>query len=277
MEPTHVEASTVHALPQARAVSLARRMLAGAGRASLLAYDLAPGAEAAALAHGLSRTGELLVAGIGDDEIPATTWERTPLRVRFDIIKEAPEWSVRITAAAVHLLGVLEWCEGDVRDRYLADGVPSRLAELATAPGGRLGVIRTDRVLLHDCAGVTPLAFEELADDVAAYPDADLEWEARELVARLTPADLDSLLAAAAAGWSAATVLAGSSAGGCSHMGRQVFCVDVDRTGLTLMEVEPGFAAVVVFGFAEPADSNEELADRLHQLLASAVATQRTS
>ena len=53
-------------------------------------------------------------------------------------------------------------------------------------------------------------------------------------------------------------------------MGREVYCVDVDRTGITLMEVEPGLAAVVVFTFDQPADSIEELADGIHQLLESA-------
>mgnify|MGYP001191766645 FL=1 len=275
MDP--IQTSTVQALPQARAVSLAQRLLSGAGRASLLAYDLAPAAEASALAHGLSRTGELLVACIADDEIPATTWERTPLRVRLDIVKEAPEWSARITACALHLLGTLEWLTDDVRDQRLADGVTPWLAELATAPGGRLGVVRTDRVLLHDCAGVTPLALEELADEPEAFPGADAEWEARELVGRLSPAELDELLDAAAAGWPAATVLAGSSTGGCPHMERQVYFVDVDRTGVTLMAVDSRRTVVVVLGFDQPADSIEELADGLHQLLESAMTAQRAS
>ncbi len=277
MEPTQFGASTVHALPQARAASLARRLLSGAGRASLLAYDLAPSVEASALAHGLSRSGELLVACIADDEIPATTWERTPLRVRLDIVKEAPEWSARITAGALHLLGTLEWLTGDVRDQRLADGLSPWLAELASAPGGRLGVVRTDRVLLHDCAGVTPLAYEELDDEPPAFPTAEEEWEAREVVGRLAADELDSLLSAAASGWEAAVVLTGSSTGGCPHLGRQVFCVDVDRTGLTLMEARPGSAAVVVLGFDQPANSIEELADGLHQLLESAATAQRAS
>lgn len=269
MEPTQPGASVVRALPQARAVSLAQRLLSGAGRASLLAYDLAPAIEAAALAHGLSRTGDLLVACIADDEIPATTWERTPLRVRMDIVKEAPEWSVRITSCALHLLGTLEWLTGEARDRYLADGVSPWLTELASSPGGRLGVVRTDRVLVHDCAGVTPLVLQELAD-APVFPDTEAEWEARELVGRLSSAELDELLDAAASGWAGATMLAGSSTGSCPHMQRQVFCVDVDRTGLTLMDVEPGRAAVVVLGFDQPADSIKELADGLHQLLDSA-------
>lgn len=277
MEPIQVGASTVHALPHARAASLARRLLSGAGRASLLAYDLAPSSEAAALAHGLSRTGELLVACVADDEIPATTWERSPLRVRFDIVKEAPEWSVRITACALHLLGTLEWLTGEARDRHLADGVAPGLAELALAPGGRLGVVRTDRVLVHDCAGVTPLAFEELADEPAAFPGAELEWEAREVLGRLSVADVDRLLDAAATGWAPATVLAGSSTGGCPQLGRQVYCVDIDRTGVTLMETQPGSAAVVVLAFAQPVDSIEELADELHQLLESVATAQRAS
>lgn len=273
MEPTQF--STVRALPQARAVSLARRLLAGAGRVSLVAYDLAS-VEACALIHGLSREGELLVAGIADEDVPATTWDRTPLRVRLDIVKEAPEWTVRITACALHLLGTLEWLSDEARDEYLIDGVSPAMAEIASAPGGRLGVVRTDRVLLHDCSGVTPLLFEELSDESAAFPGAASEWAARDLVAQLSPTELDDLMQAAAAGWDGTAVLAGSSTGSCAHVGRQVFCVDIDRTGLTLMEVAPGFTAVVVFGFEQPVDSTEELAEGLHQLLESAAA-QRAS
>jgi len=265
----------------ARPVSLARRLLGGAGRAALLAYDLAPVVEAAALVHGLSRSGELLVACLADDEIPATTWEHTPLRVRLEVIKEAPEWSVRITSCAVHLLGVLEWLPDETRAHYLAEaGLHPRMVELASAPNGRLGIVRTERVLLHDCSGVTPFAFAELVDPGTAraggFPTADQEWAARDLVGRLTATELDELFDAASGGWESALTLS-EGAGGCPHTQRQVFFVDIDRTGLTLMEAEAGFTTVTVLTFDQPADSIEELADGLRQLLESAATAQRAS
>ena len=108
MEPvrTTVQDARVDTM-RARSVSLARRLLTGAGRASLVAYDLAPLVEAGALSHGLSADGDLVVACLADDAVPATTWTDGPLRVRLDILKGAPEWAVRITACAVHLLGTL--------------------------------------------------------------------------------------------------------------------------------------------------------------------------
>lgn len=280
MEPTDVAIPTRRedAL-RARSESLAHRMLSGAGRASLVAYNLSPGVEASALCHGLSKDGELMVACVADDQVPVTAWGSVPLRVRLDIIKEAPEWSVRITSCAVHLLGVLEWLPEDVKDGYLADaGLHPRMVELASVPGGRLGIVRTERVLLHDSSGVTPLAFDELVELGGAgvarrqnrFPDLDQEWAARELLGRLSPADTADLLAAADSGWDAAIPLSDGDTGGCGHLDGQVFCVDIDRTGLTLMGVESGLTAVTMFAFDQPADSIEELTHRVRQLLDSA-------
>ena len=68
MQSNHtVQADTL----RERSLSLARRLLAGAGRASLVAYDLAPLVEAGALSHGLSADGDLVVACLADDAVPA--------------------------------------------------------------------------------------------------------------------------------------------------------------------------------------------------------------
>ena len=53
----------------------------------------------------------------------------------------------------------------------------------------------------------------------------------------------------------------------CSHTEGQVFCVDIDRTGLTLMSVDPGRASVHFVAFGDPADAIHELTDRLGQLV----------
>ncbi|WP_428536391.1 hypothetical protein [Propionicimonas sp.] len=257
---------------RARSVSLVHRLLSGAGRASVVAYDLAPVVEAEAITHALSDVGELMVACVADEDVPLSTGGQLPVRVRMDVVKEAPEWSVRITACAAHLLGVLEWLDGDVRDSYLTGaGLPARMVELASARGGRLGIVRTERVLLHDATGVTPVPFDEIADlavsATPSFPDADDEWAARELFARLSPSDVSDLLDAAAAGWDAAFPLSVREQGGCPHLDGQVFCVDVDSNGLTVMDVDSGLTTVVLFTFDTPAKSVEELADRLGQLL----------
>ena len=267
MEPISPSVRIGHAdTMRARSVSLARRLLSGAGRASLVAYDLAPLQEAGALCHGLSAGGHLVVACLADDEAPATTWDEGPLRVRLDVIKEAPEWAVRITACAVHLLGVLEWLPAELLPSYL-DGaeLDPRLVELATSVGGRLGVVRTDRVLVHDSAGVLPLSFDEAVG--RSFPDAGEEWLARDLIGRLTPGQLAALVEVAASEWGAGATLSTREETACSHTEGQVFCVDVDRTGLSLMAVEPTRVDVHFLPFDRPADTIDELTDQLGQLV----------
>jgi hypothetical protein len=257
---------------RARSLSLARRLLAGAGRASLVAYDLAPLVEAGALSHGLSAHGDLVVACLTDREVPATTWNSTSLRVRLDVVKEAPEWEVRITACAVHLLGELEWLAGDLVEDYLTEAsLDPQLVELATAPGGRLGVVRTDRVLVHDIAGVLPFAYDEVVERRGSYPDPDQEWTARELLGRLPVAQLTGLAYAAASGWTAGVTLSVREEAACPHVEGHVFCVDVDRTGLTLMSVDLGRVSVHFVAFDHEVENDNELADRIGQLVEDSV------
>ncbi len=278
MEPVHTTVQDARAdTMRARSLSLARRLLSGAGRASLVAYDLAPLIEAGALCHGLTTTGELVVAGLADDAVPASTWTDGPLRVRLDIVKEAPESAVRITACAVHLLGELEWLPGEDVGDYVEDaGLDPRLVEIATTMGGRLGVVRTDRVLVHDSAGVFPLMFGEVAGQHPAggtswggrsFPDAEQEWTARDLVGQLSAERLARLTRAAANGHG--VTLSSRAEVTCSHTEGQIFCVDVDRTGLTLMSVELGRASVHFVPFGRPADAIDELAERIGRLVVS--------
>ncbi|MFT4215742.1 MAG: hypothetical protein QM619_00940 [Micropruina sp.] len=276
MEPVHTTVQEGRAdTMRARSLSLARRLLTGSGRASLVAYDLAPLVEAGALRHGMTASGDLVVAGLADDAVPATTWDEGPLRVRLDIVKEAPEWAVRITACAAHLLGTLEWLPAERVGDFVAEaGLDPQLVELATAAGGRLGVIRTVRVLVHDSAGVLPLSFDEVATGLQgwvcrSFPDAGHEWAARDLVGSLSAAQLHGLVHAAATGWDAGVTLSSRAEVTCSHTEGQVFCVDIDRTGLTLMSVVLGRASVHFLAFEEPADAIDELADRLGQLVVS--------
>lgn len=266
---------------QARSRSLARRLLAGAGRASLVAYDLAPMVEAGALCHGVSASGDLVVAGLRDAAVPATIWHDTPLRVRLDVVKEAPEWAVRITACAVHLLGQLQWVPDDHVADYLLDAaLPAELIELGSSPGGRVGIVRADRVLVHDSAGVTPLPFDAVVSrgceaherGCGSFPDAEQEWAVRDVVGTLAPWQAMGLVQAAALGWTSAAMLSTRGESACPHLEGQVFCVDVDRTGLTLMAVHQGEATVVFFAFARPVQHVDELADRLDQLIEEAEA-----
>lgn len=280
MEAMHTTVHDPHVdTMRARSVSLARRLLSGSGRAAMVAYDLEPLVEARALCHGMTATGDLVVACLADDAVPATTWSGDALRVRLDIVKEAPESAVRITACALHLLGTLEWVDEDDIQDFIADAdLDPQVTDLATMVGGRLGVVRSDRVLVHDSAGVSPLSFGEVAglhpaagprpSGCRSFPDADQEWSARDLVGRLSAAQLTGLMTAAAEGWDAGVKLSSRAEVTCSHTEGRVFCVDIDRTGLTLMSVTLGRASVQFLAFDKPADALDELADRLGQLVA---------
>lgn len=285
MEPVHSALIVQDAALAARSLSLAHRLLAGSGRTAMLAYDLSPMAETSAMCHALSELGEVLVACVADPEVPVTTWGQVPLRVRLEIVKEAPEWSVRIASSAVHLLGTLEWLSDDEQAERLADpDLDPRVAHLAGLPGGRLGVVATDRVLLHDSAGVTPIAYEEIVEthlSRPAYPGPADEWEARELIGAVSPIDALDLFAAADAGWDAAIELSGRQQDTCPHMHGQLYCVDIDQVGLTLMSVSDSYSRVVLFAFSRPARNAAELAELVGQLLGTAAGvacgTQRAS
>ena len=283
MDPVRSTISAAHAdTVGARRRSLALRLLGGAGRASLVAYDLDPLIEAGALCHALSVSGDLVIACVRDPQVPATQWGETSLRVRLDVVKEAPESAVRITACAVHLLGELQWLPDELVPGFLAGAeLPEPLVELGTGTGGRIGVVHTDRVLVHDSAGVTPLAYSGLMrsgldtldqlggglDRLASFPDRDQEWAARDRVGELSEWQVAGLLDAAAHGWEAASTLSQRREPTCSHVDGQVFCVDLDRTGLTLMTLRDGETTVTFFAFHRPVDAADELIDRLDQLV----------
>lgn len=263
------------AILKTRSISMASRLLSGAGRPSLLPHDLTPAYEASAISHGLSCTGDLVVACVQDPEVPLTGWEpASGLRVRLDVIKESPEWEVRITSCALHVLGTLEWLPDDVLPGYLLiAGLHPRVAELASSPGGRLGIITVERLLLHDSSGAATISFEGLAASATAFgrafPDPDQEWTARDLVGARAPEDLRALFDAAVEGWSAAIPLAVREDRTCPALEGRLFCVDVDRTSITLMEVSQGTSMAVAFAFENPADTMEEFAVQFDRLLAS--------
>lgn len=225
-----------------RAVSLAHRMLAGAGRAALVAYGLEGQPTLDAIAHGLSDRGDLLVATTafsGTDQAGLLTpGSRT--NVRMDITKLSPEPRVEILTASAHMLGELEWLDAERASDLLTSGsAPDLVRMVAEAPFGMLGVVRVSRVLLHDGVGATAIPFTGLLDrhvDVALTELGDIESIGLDVASRLDSIDLASLCDAISNGWVEARVLSEKPAsGGCSHTRNREFVVDVDVTGLTVM------------------------------------------
>lgn len=225
-----------------RAVSLAHRMLAGAGRAALVAYGLEGQPTLDALAHGMTGSGDLMVATTvfsGSDDAVLLN-PGTSMDVRMDITKLSPEPRVEILTASAHMLGQLEWLDTERASDVLEyEDVPEMVKAVAKSPFGMLGIVRVSRVLLHDGVGATAISFAHLVernDDVALAGLGDIETVGLDVASSLDSVNLASLCDAVSNGWVEARVLSEKpSVGGCSHTKNREFVVDVDVTGLTVM------------------------------------------
>lgn len=254
---------------QARNASVARRLLAGAGSASFVAFRHDAHRDLDVLAHGLTDDGRLVVATVEDvSHLPTDE----SVEIRLDVRREATEARVRILAATAHLLGRLDWVGADERAELLATGaLPEEVALVASAPTAALGVVRTDRVLLHDAGGVTPMPFSELVADENVshlFPSATQEVDAHEVFAEVPTHIVGELFEAILDGSRPGWVMSSKPASpGCSHSIGRVYCVDVDATGVTLMKVGAQETTVVFTAFAEQAHDIASLGLRVAGLL----------
>lgn len=267
------------ALRTARALSLVHRLLAGSGRASLLAYRSEPQLSLDSLVHGLTASGQLLVGGhLGEQ---SELLAEHSIEIRMDIEKQAPVWEVRITAATIHLLGQLRWLSPQEADDYLFEGMlPEQLASIATEATGRLGIISTDRVLLHDSCGVSPVDFGVVAErhieyiagrlELAPFPCPAQEVDAQFVLSSHQPDQLLPLFEAVAqsrlpgAVWSRP-----AAAEACPHVAERVFCADVDSTGVTLMHLSATGTRTVVACFDHAATTLGEFTDSVQAMFPS--------
>ena len=244
--------------PQAAIASrrMARRLLSGAGCATLTAYRLDVGAPSQLVLHALDITGSIIVAAHPTADHPmADVPCESPLEVRLDVTLEAAEPGLRITTATVHLLGVLTWLDDVGSNAVLSGSVAgchcaitgedplTDLAGLADTPGGRLGVIETNRVMVHDAMGVSGHTMEEVLD-----PDAKgvrpLLWSAfetisaQEEVKALGEGALEVLCDGVGQG-SIPGILCSRrpSEGLCAALWGRVLCVDVSPYAVTLLRL----------------------------------------
>jgi hypothetical protein len=284
MEPVPATATAPavrDAILPVRARSLALRLLSGAGVPSLFGYAPGPSGTCQTLWHGLTSHGELVVAAVDTFDNPLTAASTgEPINVRLDIVKESPEWAARITACALHLLGTLEWQPVEATAGYLADpDLNPLVAEAAALSGGRLGVIHTDRVVLHDSAGIAPMPFAEVLADraPATFPSMAEELSAREEFARLSQTDLTTLFGLADDGWDGALPLTHQHVQTCSSLHGRVLCVDIDRTGATLMQVDSAGTRTALFAFPRPVSSLAGLSEGVRELAGRATRAQATA
>ena len=244
--------------PQAAISSrrMARRLLSGAGCASLTAYRLDDGAPSQLVLHALDVTGSIIVAAHPAADHPMVDVPcEAPVEVRLDVALEAAEPGLRITTATVHLLGVLTWLDDSGRDAVLSGSVAgchcaitgedplTDLAELARAPGGRLGVVETSRIMVHDAMGVSGHTMKEVLD-----PDArgvrPLLWSASETfgaqdeVKALGEGALEVLCDGVEQGSVPGIICSRRPSGGLHEaLWGRVLCVDVSPHAVTLLRL----------------------------------------
>ncbi|HCG14938.1 MAG TPA: hypothetical protein DEU94_02105, partial [Micrococcus luteus] len=177
----HASTHPAHPLPPVapRRLLLAQRLLRGEGSVEVTAFRA--GETLTTAVHGVSADGRLVVAhvpnllgSLGAFHTPA------PLDVRVDVLRDALDLTVPTRLASVHLLGTLRWCRDSAEVAEL--GLRGRVADLVAdvGPRVRVGVVETQRILLHDVDGVAvfcrhtlPLTSRGLVDQAELADLAD--------------------------------------------------------------------------------------------------------
>lgn len=241
----HASTHPAHPLPPVapRRLLLAQRLLRGEGSVEVTAFRA--GETLTTAVHGVSADGRLVVAhvpnllgSLGAFHTPA------PLDVRVDVLRDALDLTVPTRLASVHLLGTLRWCRDSAEVAEL--GLRGRVADLVAdvGPRVRVGVVETQRILLHDVDGVAvfcchtlPLTSRGLVDqaELADLAD-DVLGTAPEVLADLADAVALGLLPGESTPLQVDTELLPES---------PAHALDADEAGVTLLRVRDGEATAV--------------------------------
>ena len=236
-----------------RARSLAGRMLRGGAACTLVAWRI--GSQYDFVAHGLTAQGDIVVAVRPDEDcLLSTLPPGSGTVVRMDLTRHSNDVMLSAIVASAHLLGELVLLPSAAVARLLSeDQLPGRIAELARISGTRIGLVVTDRILVHDHIGVTPVLWEDLQEARSEVPEAWCDdFEAHDVVASQ---GCDALR------WVSRAVIKGSLPGRasfrpsgpglCGHVLDKVFCIDVDWSGVTLMHIGEHETATVFARFED--------------------------
>ena len=241
----HASTHPAHPLPPvaSRRLLLAQRLLRGEGSVEVTAFRA--GETLTTAVHGVSADGRLVVAhvpnllgSLGAFHTPA------PLDVRVDVLRDALDLTLPTRLASVHLLGTLRWCRDSAEVAEL--GLRGRVADLVAdvGPRVRVGVVETQRILLHDVDGVAvfcrhtlPLTSRGLVDqaELADLAD-DVLGTAPEVLADLADAVALGLLPGESTPLQVDTELLPES---------PAHALDADEAGVTLLRVRDGEATAV--------------------------------
>ena len=250
--------------------SLARRMLRGGAACTLVVWRA--GSQYDFVAHGLTRQGDIVVAIRPDEDCLLSTLPAgVGTVVRMDLIRHSQDVILSVIAASAHLLGELVLLPAAAVARLLdEEQLPERIAELARISGTRVGLVVTDRVLVHDHSGVTAIAWEEMQESLcqATEPWFD-DFEAHDVVASQGCPALRQLCRAVTSGeLPGHASIQPSSHGLCQHVIDKVFCIDVDCSGVTLMHIGEHETATVFADFEDHPETLPQLSAEIGRLVA---------
>lgn len=256
-----------------RTTSVACRLLSGTGSATLAAYRINPHGTIPVIAHAATTDGLIAVVLSETDSLP----DADLIDVRFDVTKQAPEITARITAATLHSLAVLSWIDDEERAEWETRGVAAQhVFDAAAAPGARLAALSVRRTVLHDASGVHRVPLEQIAGRLSAlaqsgatpYPLAADEFEVADALRSHVDGELACLMECILANTCAGAVLRRDPSCGLPREARGVtWCVDVDSTGVTLMHTGEEDTVTAFAAFGSPVAGLDELQRELAALV----------
>ena len=261
---------------------IARRLLRGMGSAIITPYVLSPGTPGILVAHALTPDGKILVAACPQESSALgalSPGEKTA--VRMDISLQSHVVNAQVDIASIHFLADLRWeVEESVEELFAqisqwnelnrldADRTVDELEELmavAAAPGGRLGLLEAEQVVVHDINGISRQNMElvvgtqPLCAQNCPVQCLENSWsaqqcqEAQEIVNGRGELILYSLCDGVDNGIiSGAVCSKKSTLNGTENIWGSVLCVDADAHGITLMRVLPFETTVYSLKFAVP-------------------------
>lgn len=238
-----------------RTHSLAARLLTGTATAQLHAYRRVTDKDVTVLATGFDSDGALLVALAEDSD-----FETEPVRFTLTHRAQVKERSV-VVVGSLHGLGTLTPYRREEDERL------SGLLAFVD-PARQLYRLELEKLLMHDSAGVTRLALEQVFTAARQNTVAD-EFQIAEL-ARSLDEDLLSALATAAIDHDVPAVAWQPQAlpTGVCDLAHETLLLDVDGTGVTLMVVADGRSQCVFVPFGADTAPEEDVRAAVFALLA---------
>lgn len=252
----------------AAARSTARRLLDGAGRATLVAYRSDPDRPLAVLAHGLTPA-DLIAVALHDSEGLPDANQCGEVRLRID--QHGADPRLRVATASMHALAHLRVVDdAELATLRSLDLLPADVGWAAQA-GASVALLAVERVVFHGQGGVSA---HLLADVVGAhtFPDVTQEWECREVVAGLGDERITALVDEIVAHRRPGSVLQEhrTPLSAQAHAGSTLLA-DVDSTGCTWLRVERDRTRTVYAAFPRPVSTMTGLHAAIVELAQPAV------